>query len=222
MTGLKPIRPSEGLGHRTYMALRDAILSGQLPPGTRLVEVELAAQLGVSRTPVREALKRLAAERLVRESRGGRYEVVRLKPKEVEEVYQCRMALEGMAARLAAERASGPDPELEANLESMSAAYGRGDLAAVRDLNIRFHQRILELSGNGTLSELARQIDSWIVLVRYLGVLAHENPAYVLDQHREIAGAIAAGDGERAERLMRAHIAANMQNVLTVLSRQEA
>ena len=220
MSKLFPVQPPQRLSEQVYQTLRSAILEGDLTPGERLVEAELANRLQVSRTPVRDSLRLLAAERLVRSLANGRFEVVRPTLQEVKELYECRMALEGTAARLAAGRCRGSDPVLEETLDGMALAYRREDLAGVRDWNTRFHERLLQLADNATLAELAGNIRSRILMVRSLVLKAHQEPRHILEDHRQIVAAVTAGDGMRSETLVREHIARNLQTTLSVLSKQ--
>jgi DNA-binding GntR family transcriptional regulator len=217
MSKLAPITFPERLSEKVYQTLRTAILNGGIPPGNLLAEGELASQLQVSRTPVREALRQLAAERLITLVAKGRFEVMQPTIQNVRELYECRMAVEGMAARLAAERSRGADPILEETLDGMTKAYQTADLAAVRDWNTRFHERLVQLAENLILAELSRNIQARVLLVRSVMLQVHVEPRNILDQHRDIAGAVAARDGDRAETLTRQHIGANLDVVLSAL-----
>src|SRR3954452_24627330 len=138
-----------------YDRVRADIVHGVLRPNQRLVEAELAEQLGVSRTPVREALQRLVLERLVRRERGG-WVVHEHSPEEIEAIYEVRAALEGYAAFLAADRAD------EAQLAELDAIYPSGEAALELgpdeqvELNERFHDGVIAAAGNARLAELCR------------------------------------------------------------------
>jgi DNA-binding GntR family transcriptional regulator len=146
-----------------YEALREAIVSRQLQAGDRLAEEQLAKQFGVSRTPVREALLRLEAEQFAaRVARRGL--VVRPIPeREVLEVYAVRAALDGLAATLAAEKATPPDiARIRWISRQIAEAAGESDFARMATLNIELHEAICEAAHNGMLVLFMRQIHDWV------------------------------------------------------------
>jgi DNA-binding GntR family transcriptional regulator len=195
--------------NQVYRAVRGAIVAGELPRGARLRQAQLASQLGVSRTPLREALRRLATEGLVvlEPNRGAT--VVSDDPADMRDAWLARLALEPGAARLAAERRDA------AAVERMRHAIGEqrrtaGDLAASFDANRDFHLALVGGAGNSHLSRFAEML--WVprIGVAILGGQS-EDPRRVIawaDEHEQIAAAVAAGEADRAERLTRAHIAA--------------
>src|SRR6266851_228641 len=134
-----------------YEALRRSILDGDLAPGQRLRSDALANDLAVSRTPVREALRKLEAEGLVQASRSGLV-VRQLTEEDLTEIFYVREALEGMAARLAAENATRAEiDELHALFEDMEAVAARGNIALVRKLTGEFHLLVCRASHNKRL-----------------------------------------------------------------------
>lgn len=135
--------------------IRSRILSGELGPGSRLVERDLADLFEVSRSPVRDALRMLEQEGLVEKLPTRGIMVKRLRRTEVEEIFDIREALEGMASRLAAQRVANGAPSNLSNLVAKSrAAHERDDLVAVRSFNWGFHDEIISFSGNETLQVL--------------------------------------------------------------------
>ena len=188
-----------------YERLKAALARGELAPGARLFEPELAGLLGVSRTPVREALMRLAQEGLVEllPGRGARVRV--LSPDEVAEVYEVRAALEAEAARLAALRAS---PAAKAALAEAEAELNRippEDVAAQTAADARFHAALVAASGNRELERLFHQLDAKLALARRYSSDENQSPK-TLAEHRAILEAILAGDPDRAAAAARAHI----------------
>jgi DNA-binding GntR family transcriptional regulator len=186
------------------------ILHGDLPPGARLGEVELADRLGVSRTPVREALGRLAAEGLVEivPNRGAR--VSSWSVAELEEVFELRAALEPRLAALAASRATTADAmELEhlaREMERAGAAGPHRDLDALVPLNRGFHGRLVGLAGRpATAAALAGAVHAPIVL-RNFHAYDDASLARSLAHHLEIVAAVRAGDADWAAAVMTAHI----------------
>ncbi len=188
-----------------YDRLKSAIVEGELAPGARMLEVELAGKLGVSRTPVREALVRLAQEGLAEllPGRGARVRV--LSPAEVSEVYEVRAALEAEAARLAAQRASEGELEELARLEAALHRIPKTDLAEQTRADTRFHAALVAASGNRELERLFHQLDAKLALARRYSSDENQSPK-TLAEHRAILEAILAGDPDRAAAAARAHI----------------
>jgi DNA-binding GntR family transcriptional regulator len=190
-----------------YRALRDAIVSGELLPSERLVEEDLSRRLGIGRAGVRMALVRLEHDGLVEHERHRGARVRRVSAEEAVEILEVRAALESLAARRAAERATPKDVrELRAILREMRGKRERGDLMAMSDVNAALHRRILEISGHSTVRRLSATLVSQIVRFQYRTVLLPGRPDRSLREHAAIVEAIAAGDGEAAERAMRRHL----------------
>jgi DNA-binding GntR family transcriptional regulator len=190
-----------------YQALRDAIVSGDLLPSERLVEEDLARRLGVGRGAVRMALVRLEHDGLVERERNRGARVRRVSDAEAVEILEVRAALESLAARKAAQRATPKDVrELRAILREMATKRERGDLMAVSDANARLHRRIVEISGHDTVRRMSGMLISQIVRFQYRTVLLPGRPERSHREHAAIVDAIAAGDGEGAERAMRRHL----------------
>jgi len=183
----------------------DRIVSGHYPPGARIVEFQLAKELGLSQSPVREALRELAAVGIVTilPRRGAR---VRLpSAKELADVSVVRAEVDGLAARLAAGRV--PDDTLdalEALVEEMLAALGRGDFSGVTDADVRFHELIAGASENHALERAFDQLAPFartFITLTLPGVDVHD----IVLQHRPILAALRAHDADRAAGAARAH-----------------
>ncbi|HUB04631.1 MAG TPA: GntR family transcriptional regulator [Solirubrobacteraceae bacterium] len=203
---------------QVYTAIRDRITSGSLARGARVHQEDLAEELGVSRTPVREALRRLAAEGLVemRTNRGARVADVDRAGMRVS--YEARTVIEPGAARLAAGQ------RLEEPLARMRAAVGaqRRSLRNVRrsfEANREFHLALAAASGNEFLSQFAERL--WVARIGETiyerQVETQERMLLDVREHEQILEAIEAGDGRRAESLTRRHIADAMKRSLDVL-----
>jgi DNA-binding GntR family transcriptional regulator len=194
-------------------AIRDSIASGARRPGERLVEDRLADELGVSRNPVREALRALDVEGYVELIPRRGAIVADLSPDVVAEIFEVRGALEALGARLAAERATAAQVRrLDRLLDTSGQALGRGDLGRMPGLNTRFHQLVLDMGGNALLGETMAPLrgrTQWI-FSRTVG----QRAAASLDEHRELAAAIAAGDRDGAARLAAAHVDAAHRSYL--------
>ena len=168
-TSIKPLERPAGLADRVYNQLRDNIGSHQIRPGERLQEVGLAAQLGVSRTPVREALARLESEgMIVVEGRG--FVVPELTDADIEEIYQLRFLLEPAAAKSAVgEVGSAADlASMSAAIDDAVTAEKTGDFRSFLEANSRFHNAWRALIPNRRMSKL---LDQYVGHVRFLRVL---------------------------------------------------
>lgn len=192
----------------TAQRLRRLIVEGDMSPGTLLAEASMARQLGVSRVPVREALFALEREGLVEFSPTGRAYVRDLGPRDFEELYVLRLALEPLAARLASSQIKGDPSALEANLRATVTAKS---LHEVTRLDLEFHQLILAASGNARLLKLWRSLRSelelWLArLHRTHEVQTQETRRATAESHRELLDSFLHESAESVERRMRAHI----------------
>ena len=193
------------LRERIATQLREAIVSGDLPAKTRLLEPELARQLGVSRTPLREAIRQLEAEGfLTTIPRMGTF-ITEVSARDLEDVYAIRSVLEGLAARQAAEQidedsAAGLS-SLLAELEQKTADYREYHKAAGR-----FHDAVLAASGNQRLQAMYHTLTHQVARLRTLSLAVAQRPEVSLREHRRIASAIMHGRGPEAERLTRSHV----------------
>jgi DNA-binding GntR family transcriptional regulator len=191
-----------------YARLRDAIVEGRLQPNERLVEAELIELLGVSRTAVRTALVRLAQEGLVVHERNRGARVRYVDETEAVEIVLARAALEALAVRQAAERATPEDvEELRAILGRMRARLDEGDLLGASDENAVLHSKLLELSGNQTVIRLVGGLKSQLVRFQYRTILVPGRSARSFEEHSAIVDAVVAGDADAAEAAMRRHLA---------------
>lgn len=182
-------------------ALRELIITGEVEAGTPLRQRDLAARFGVSPTPVREALRRLEAEGLVEHDLHRGATVIDAHLGSSEEGYHVRAALESLAARIAAQRAEPHDIEEIRALHEQFAALAKDD-PSLNDLNRRFHFRIYEASRSPMLLALLRLL--WQSFRQ--GPLITRPLPLSVEQHGAIVEALAAGDSEATERLMRDHI----------------
>jgi GntR family transcriptional regulator, vanillate catabolism transcriptional regulator len=213
-------------GLRAQIELRKRILAGELPGGTRLYEVVLADELNVSRTPVREALSRLAEEGLLERARGGGFVVRSFAVADVLDMIELRGVLEGTAARLAAER--GVSAARLAGIRDILARLdgcfggtpGEVDLDGYAVLNAAFHEALSRLAGSAVLeTEIARVVrlpfasPSAFLPHRARIEALHATLAPAHAQHHAIVEAIAARQGARAEALAREHTRAARANV---------
>ncbi len=196
--------PSGPQGLTAYARLLEDIRSGQLLPGTRLRETDLADRLGLSRTPVREAIRMLEADGLVVHLPRQGATVRSLGYAEVVELYEMRAVLEGTAARLAARAAS--DLELS-ELAALNEALEQADTGpAAVELNRHFHLTLLDAAKNRYLTRSTQALQKTLLI---LGPTTLATPARAAEagaEHRAVLTALVARDGARAEVAMRAHI----------------
>lgn len=196
--------------------LQDEIAHGRLSAGARIVTDAIAQRLGLSRMPVREALRQLDAEGLVtiRPNRGA--VVTSLSPEAIAEVLEMRGALEGLAARHAARRAVPADIE---DLDALVAAMRRAAADPARWLqrHEEFHDRVCALSARPRLAAEARRLRLAVRPYTKLYAERHAEPEALGHEHELIVDALRDRDGRRAERLVIAHVAANATGVLSLL-----
>jgi len=200
--GSRPAHHSEppSLAHR----LRHLILSHQLRPGERLVQDDLATQFGVSRTPVREALHRLASDGLVTISPRKGATVAKFLLSDLEEIYSVRIALEGYAAYLAAQHVTdGELRKLDQLLAEMEQAFQDGDRARLLDVNRKFDTGIYAASRQPRLCDLIVKHIELADLYRRLYFSLDNLAAHTVAEHREILDALKRRDPEEAEHLSR-------------------
>lgn len=205
-------RSSSSVTDLVYQKLRNAILSGQFGPGDHLVERQLAKQFGVSRTSLRTAVMRLerhglAARRRSRGSGGYGYEVASATGVDLGEVISIRSALESLATRLAAERATGSDiGELERLLSDLDRAREAGDARGLEQAHFAFHDAVYRCARSPRLRDLLGGLQDWTRLVVHLGYQEKGRIDAAFLEHRDLVRAIAERDGYLAERLSRRHI----------------
>ncbi len=202
---------------RAYQHVRREILDGSYQPGERLREEALALQVGVSRTPVRGALQRLATEGLV-EFRRYVGAVVRVLPmEEIEQVYQFRTVVESLAAELAAQRASEADIDrLEALSRKMDAIAQRDipDLLEIARLNKDFHLTLLAAGGNVFVKRVAENLGDLNFMIRAYSRFSRASLMRSMGHHRELVQALRARNPLWARSVMVAHIEAGRSGTL--------
>ncbi|WP_327350957.1 GntR family transcriptional regulator [Streptomyces sp. NBC_01304] len=204
-------QPLGAVRERVLARLRQDIVTGSLLPGDRLVERELAEHFGVSRVPVREAVRALVGEGFVTFESARRAVVRRLTRTDVAELFELREALEVYAAGLAAQRCTPGDLAGLADLLDVAAAATRsGDAERITDANTRFHDRILSLAGNGLLSSVMEPVEGRL---RWLTRQNAEWPQ-LLAEHQELYEAVASGDRERARAASLSHVRTNYRSTV--------
>jgi DNA-binding GntR family transcriptional regulator len=203
---VSPLGDGASLADQAYVAIRSLIVSLELAPGDPIREPELTAKLGIGRTPIREALRRLALERLVEVyPRRGMF-VTTVDVRDLARLCEVRAVLEPEAARLAAERATKPDlEELTALIEELLDRRRRDDRALI-DLDERIHRTIYRTSHNQLLEETLEWYYTHALRIWMLALDRTRTLQSAVLEHHELLDAIARGKGERAAALMRAHV----------------
>lgn len=222
---MKLLKPQVGLTAQVYQALLDEICGGKLTPGTHLIQEQLAADLGVSRQPIQQALAMLKNDGLLQELGKRGLFVAPLDLAEMHHHYEIRAALDGLAARRAAERCAA-SKQLSADVKEEGAAkiaagkvaIAKASIAQMIASDLAFHTFVYEASGNPLLAPTAAL--HWRQLRRVMGEVLRkaEPPESIWRQHAAILDAIVRGDAERAEAEAIAHVgtaAARLERALT-------
>lgn len=212
-----PLAPLEApsLVSLSYDRLRGLILNGSLPSGTKLNEVKLAEQLGVSRGTLRVAIRRLADEGLLEERARQGTTVRRWEGRDVIDIYNLRVGIEVVAARLAVRR--GVDvARLRAILDDMGRAADAGDLDATMASEYAFHAELCELSGNRQLVEVYRTLQTKIRSALSVDNRGNEDLRDLPRRHRPIVAALASGREAEAAHAVHSHIVGHVDEVLAM------
>lgn len=196
-----------------YKRLRTAIMDGELPARVRLVEVELAARMNVSRTPVREAISRLISEQLVTPLPHGGVEVSDV-TQELEDIFAIREALEGTAARLAAERMTDTEIELLQKIHDSHCALAIDAFEQRSEKNHEFHGAVLQGARAPRLARMVGDYREFFVQASQLSQYQKRHTSTALKQHQELIDALRNRDGKKAEKLTRIHLRHGMQRLL--------
>ena len=203
--------------------LRDLIIEGNLAPGTRVPERELCARFGVSRTPLREALKVLAADGLIQLLPNRGATVARITLADLEEMFPVMGALEALAGELAAARISEEGiAEIQALHYQMVLHHKRGELAPYFRLNQQIHEKILAAAGNETLGGIYRGLAGRIRRARYQANMSAVRWARAVAEHEAILRALVACDGPALGRILRDHLKNKCETVKESLLAEHA
>jgi DNA-binding GntR family transcriptional regulator len=201
-----PLAP--GVLHEQAAArLRQAIVEGTIAPGAKLNERELAAQLAISRTPLREAIRRLAAEGLVELLPHRGAVAVQLAPQDIADTFEVIAGLEGQSGELAAGRITAAElAEIRALHQQMRAAHARRDLPAYYRTNAEIHDRINIAARNPVLTHTYRTINARLQALRFRSNFDDAKWARALEEHDRMVELLAARDGARLRKLLVAHL----------------
>jgi len=204
-----------------FNTLRDAIVSGELKPGERLMEVALAEKMGVSRTPVREAVRRLEMEGLVTMTPRKGTHVAEITVKDIMDVLEVRAALDKLATELAAKRAK---PEHKRQLENIHKQYiaclQKQNLTGAIKKDVEFHEVIYSAAGNSKLTGVASSLREQIYRFRVLYMKDFSNAEEVLKEHQAILEALQEGNSEIAGRLAEEHIVHQKETIIQQMEKK--
>lgn len=222
MLPAQPLRRQKSLQEQAYQALRNAILSGELVPGQRLVETQLAEQLQVSRTPIREALRLLQHAKLAIADDSGAIRVTTVSVTDAIELYDCRLALESLSVTQACANATQEQiAELQALVEQAEklSPTPKEQLRNYQllDLDYRFHRLLAQSSSNSYLTSLLDHVFDRMLLLRIQTTLNNPNVLEIRLEHRQIYEAIAHRNPELAAAAIQDHLKASKDRVILEL-----
>ena len=205
-----------------FNTLREAILKGELQPGERLMELQLASKLGVSRTPIREAIRMLEQEGLAVTMPGKGAEVARMTLKDMEDVLEVREALDELAARIACAKIN--DEQLE-NLKSIRDEFKKsldsGDVKKIAEEDVRFHDAIYEATDNAKLIALTNNIREQMYRYRVEYLKDQNNYPILIAEHDAIVNALEQRDKEMVTAEMHTHVVNQAVAVKAVIQKQD-
>ena len=219
-----PIAPllHESLGERVYRTVRDLILSQVLPPGSKLNVEQICRDLGVSRTPVWDTMRRLESEGLVNTVPRHGVFVLNYGGEQIRDLFMVRGALEALAVRQAARNLDADSrATLEATMAEMERAAAAGEMERYSRAAIDFHDCVLQAAGNRALTRLLENVYAQILVLRLRSLYLPERVESSVAEHRALFEAVVSGDGELGERLARAHADHVLQDALEFTRRAE-
>lgn len=197
----------QSLHDELVQRLRDMIVHGELHPGQRVAEKALCERFGVSRTPLREALKVLASEGLVVLAPNRGATIATLTIEEVDEIFPVMAVLEALAGKLACERITEDRvAEIKALHYQMVAHHRRKELAPYFTLNQAIHEAILEAAGNSTLAAMSRSLAGRIRRARYMANMSQSRWDQAVAEHEDILAALSRREGEKLGRILQRHL----------------
>ena len=205
---LKSLPKRKSLGQDVYGELKQAIVKGDLPPDSRLIESRMANVMGISRTPVREAIHKLEREGLLRHNPSGGFFVVGLTRSDIEETFGIRSVLESYAVRLAATHHKGEeelDP-LDQKIHEYQLHLDQGNLKALLRINTEFHDLLYALSRSPRLIKMINDLHDQIYRFRQVLLKTEETARMSNEDHKLMIEFIKRRDAEAVEKLVRAHI----------------
>ena len=214
MVTLSPLKDSPSLDKLAYEKIKEAILTFQFLPNDALVEGELASQLGISKTPVRDALMRLEKEGLVtRVPYKGTY-VSDINNQDMANIFHIRIVLEGLAIQLATDLLTEEDfQKMEKLIAEHAEALKKGDVRGVSRINTEFHNIIVNRCSNPRLQQMLHNLDDHLKRYRLLSISQGMRTEKSVPEHQAILDALRAHDSRRAEEAMQNHLTSAMHDL---------
>lgn len=210
----EPMIERRSLSEQLADQIRNMILDGELAPGERLQEIELSARFGVSRTPLREAMKTLSSEGLITLTPNRGATVAKLKPEELAETFPVMGALEALAGELACVHATEDEiAQLKKLHEELLAEYAARDQGAYYAVNQMVHALILQMARNATLAKQLGQLTGRVARARFRGSMSDDDWATSVAEHEELMAALVSRDARRTGRILRTHVDTKFQSV---------
>lgn len=211
-------RNLDTLTDQVYEGLRNAIITGEIPGGTRLVESALAAKMKVSRTPVREALHRLAVEGFLYSVPRSGYIVVEMSDYDIEDLFTIRLAIEQLAASLAIEKITPVElKEMELNLKKTDEKIENGQTEGMTELDVQFHGIIYKATRSRTLYHICRSLSDHSLKYRIALIHLAEFAKKTRDGHYQIYTALVEKRKDKLERAIHDHLVLAKQDILKML-----
>ncbi len=211
-----------GLRRRVFAIIEEAVLNGKYAPGESLTESRLAAELGVSRTPIREALTQLEHEGLVQLVPNKGAVVTGISQKDIQDIYAIRMMIEGLAARWAAQNIQEEElQELQEAIDLEEFYTSKGDIGRLMSLDSNFHQLLYRASKSRPLQHMLHTFHNSIQHARSQSIAAPGRAQQALKEHKAILQAIRERDGDRAERITAEHIRKASVNLLKTMKARQ-
>jgi len=206
------------LSVKVFEVLERDILNGTYSVGDQLVESKISSELGVSRTPVREALRQLELDSLVTTIPNKGTFVVGISTDDIKDIYTIRIAIEGISAMWAAERIDGEQiKELENLVELQEFYSAKNEILQIVQLDTKFHEIIYDVSGSRTLRDTLKSFHVHVKRARETSFLSAGRTKTAVEEHREIFEAIASRNGNLAKSLMEKHITNARDNILSII-----
>ena len=201
-----------------FKTLREAIITGDLQPGERLMEIKLANELGVSRTPVREAIRKLELEGLVIMTARKGAEVAPINEKDLREVLEIRRSLESLACELACRHVRESDLRKLRTINSeIDEAIDAENIELITQKDVEFHEAINEMTDNQRLVQMLHQLKEHIFRYRFEYIKEMKNKKVIVDEHNRIIESIASKDADLASREIERHIEIQEKYILNTL-----
>lgn len=205
-----------------FNTLREAILKGELKPGERLMELQLAAKLGVSRTPIREAIRMLEQEGLAVTIPRKGAEVAKMTEKDMEDVLQIREALDELAASIACEQITGEElEELKVTMREFEEYTKTGDVKRIAEADVRFHDIIYQATGNPKLVNMLSNLREQMYRYRVEYLKDVRNYPILVKEHSQIAEGLSRKDKEKVTEAMHNHVKNQVTAVKEIIREQE-